>query len=81
MLMHVELWSMYMDLKNNQITLGEILKKPKAERIFDKLFPELMNPFLLIQAKKMTLENILKFATGPSAPEKIEKVISMLRLI
>jgi hypothetical protein len=70
-----------MDLKNNKITLGEILIHPKAERIFNRLFPELMNPFLLIQAKKMTLDNILKLATGPNAPEKIEKVISTLMLI
>ncbi len=70
-----------MDLKNNQITLGEILKNPKAEHIFVKFLPELMNPFLLRQARKMTLVNILKLATGPSAPEKITKVIYMLEMI
>jgi len=70
-----------MDLKNNKITFGDVLKNPKAEIIFDRLFPEVMNPFLLHQAKKMTLENILKNATGPDAKEKIEKVVSMLKLL
>lgn len=70
-----------MDLKNKKITFGEILKNTKAEVIFERLFPEVMNPFLLHQAKKMTLENILKTATGPDAQEKREKVVSMLKLL
>ncbi|SHI09803.1 hypothetical protein SAMN02745823_02381 [Sporobacter termitidis DSM 10068] len=70
-----------MDLKNNKILFGEVLKNPGAEMIFAKLFPELMNPFLLHQAKKMTLENILKISTGPDAQEKIERVIAKLELL
>lgn len=70
-----------MDLKNNKITLGEILESPKGEFIFNKLFPELMNPFLLNVAKKMTLENTLKLATGTDAQDKISYVIDKLEAI
>lgn len=70
-----------MDLSNRKIIFGEVLKNPRAVIIFTQLIPEVMNPFLLHQAKKMTLENILKLATGPNAPEKIEKVISTLMLL
>ncbi len=70
-----------MDLLNNRITLGEIMKNPKAEVIFGKYFPELMHPFLLHQAKKMNLQNILKLATGPDAQKKIDTVIARLESI
>jgi hypothetical protein len=70
-----------MDLLNNKITLGEIMKNPKAEAIFGKYFPELMHPFLLHQAKKMVLEDILKLATGPSAQDKKDKVVMRLEAI
>jgi hypothetical protein len=76
-----EMRSAHMDLRNNKITLGEILKNPKGEGILGRFFPELMNPFLLHQAKKMSLENILKLATGPNALEKKAKIIDRLNAI
>ena len=51
------------------------MEYPEAERILGKYFPELMHPFILQQAKKMILQNILKLATGPDAQDKIDKVI------
>lgn len=70
-----------MDLRNNKITIGEVLQIPKAKAILGRNFPELMNPFLLKAASKMSLENTLKLAHGPSAQEKIDKIILDLEAI
>ena len=70
-----------MDLKNNKITIGEVLKIPKAKAILLRNFPELINPFLLKAASKMTLENTLKLAHGPLAQEKIDKIILEMQTI
>lgn len=69
------------DLKRRQITVGELLVNPKARRILGRNFPELMNPFLLNVAQKMTLENTLKLAVGPYAPEQVSSIISDLEAI
>jgi hypothetical protein len=67
-----------MDLRNNQITIGEILVYPRGAAILNRNFPEMMNPFLLVVAKKMTLENILKLAQGPNAQNQVESIMSDL---
>jgi hypothetical protein len=70
-----------MDLKNNKITLGEILDNPKGEIVFGRYYPEVMNPFLLNVARKMSLENILKLGNGTESPNKVERVIALLKAI
>lgn len=70
-----------MDLKNNRITIGEIIKNPRAKYIIDRNFPIMMNPFLLQVALKMSLENILKLASGPYAQDQRNKVIFDLESI
>ncbi len=70
-----------MDLKNNKITIGEILLIPKAKAILVSNFPEFMNPFLLKTARKMSLENTLKLAHGHFAQKQIDKIISELEAV
>ncbi len=70
-----------MDLKNNKILIGEILQIPKAKEILGKNFPEMMHPFLLLTARKMSLENTLKLAHGPFAQDQIDKIISDLQAL
>ncbi len=70
-----------MDLKNNQITIGELLRIPKVKVILDRNFPELMNPFLLNMAKNMSLENTFKLAHGTHAQDQVNKIISDLKAI
>jgi hypothetical protein len=67
-----------MDLKNNKITVGEVLLNPRAKAILGKNFPELMNPFLLHVAKKMSLESTFKLARGPYAQDQIKQMIFAL---
>lgn len=70
-----------MDLRNNRITIEEILAFPRGRALLDRNFPEMMNPFLLVIAQKMILSNILKLAHGPQAQDQIDKLLSDLRAI
>ncbi len=70
-----------MDLKNNQITISEILQNPKAKAILARNFPELMHPFILQVARKMNLENTLKLAKGNYSSDNVSKIISDLELV
>lgn len=70
-----------MDLKNNRITIGEILVYPRGRAILNRNFPVMMNPFLLVIAEKMILGNILKLAQGPNAQNQIDKMLSDLKAV
>ena len=70
-----------MDLRNNKITLAEILRNPKGEVIIGILLPQLMNPFLLHKAENMSLENILKLASGPGGKERVSAIVARLKAI
>lgn len=70
-----------MNLKKNQITVGELLSNVRARAVLGRNFPQLMNPFLLNVAKDMTLQNTLKLATGPYAQEQISQLIADLEAI
>lgn len=70
-----------MDLKNNKIELDHIMRNPKGKTIMARNFPELMNPFLLKMASKMSLENTLKLARGPYAKDQINRIITDLEAI
>lgn len=70
-----------MDLRNNRITIGEILAYPRGRAILNRNFPVMMNPFLLVIAEKMILSNILKLAQGPNARDQIDKIISDLTAV
>ena len=52
-----------MDLKRNQITVGELLDHPGARAVFQRRFPMLMKHPMLGAARTITLEQI--FVCGP----------------
>ncbi|RPF42189.1 hypothetical protein EDD70_2528 [Hydrogenoanaerobacterium saccharovorans] len=70
-----------MDLRNNQITIGELLLNPKAKMIARREFLALMNPFMLSMAKNMTLEQALKYAEKEIPQNKINRIIAELKAI
>lgn len=68
-----------MDLRNNQITVGEILAYPEAKALLKKEFPEVANPFLLSLAHDMALARILELAKDRYPQEKIAEVLTRLQ--
>lgn len=59
-----------MDLKNNKITVGELLENPKSHAIFQRRFPMVMKHPLLGAARTVTLEQLVAFA-GAYVPKAI----------
>lgn len=70
-----------MDLKDNKISVCEMLKNPRAKAILIGNFPVLKNGFLFQMAQSMSLENTLKLAIGRYDKVQMEKVISDLTAI
>jgi len=68
-----------MDLRNNLITVGEILNNPKARAILTREFPELSNPLLIAMGRRMTLTDVLMKAHGRYPKEKLDRVLQELR--
>ncbi|WP_312645718.1 hypothetical protein [Hydrogenoanaerobacterium sp.] len=70
-----------MNLRNNQITIGEILSNPQAKRIAQREFSSLMNPFMLGIAKNMTLQQALGYAGNRMSQDRIQKILEELKAI
>lgn len=61
-----------MDLKNNQITVGELLDHPGARSLLAKRFPMVMKKPLTGAARTVTLEQLLAFVS-PYLPGLVVK--------
>lgn len=59
-----------MDLKNNKITVGELLDNPKSKAVFQRRFPMVMRHPMLGAARTVTLEQLVAFA-GSYVPRNI----------
>ena len=68
-----------MDLKNNKITVGELMDHPGARAVFQKRFPMVMKHPLLGAARTVTLEQVLAFAQAYVPPKKINETQNDLR--
>ena len=51
-----------MDLKNNKVTVGELLDYAPARAVFQKRFPMVMRHPMLGAARTVTLEQLIAFA-------------------
>jgi len=67
-----------MNLKNNQIKMGELLKNQEAKAIIQSEFPELNKPMFITLSRGMTLEKVLNLAQGKVAGERIDRVLNAL---
>lgn len=70
-----------MDLRNNQITVGEIMKNPQAAALFKREFPEWAGSPLIRMASGMPLSKVLKIAKKHIAEEKITTFINKLEQV
>ena len=70
-----------MNLKNNQITVGELLDYPPAREVFQKHFPMVMRHPLLGAARTVTLEQVIALAGNKVPQKKIQETLSELRSV
>lgn len=64
-----------LDLKNGEITVGEVLRSPEAKRVLEKHFPVLAgNRLMLSMAKGWSLNQVLQKVSGKVDPQRIARV-------
>ena len=69
----------HLDLKNNKITVGELLDNPASRAVFQRRFPMVMKHPLLGAARTVTLEQIISFAQAYVPQNKINETLNDLR--
>jgi hypothetical protein len=70
-----------MDLKNNKITVGELLRYPPAKAVFQKRFPTALKHPMLGAAKSLTLEQVIGLAKGQVSQKDINETLNELQKV
>ncbi len=70
-----------MNLRNNQITVGELLDYQPARAVFQKRFPMVMRHPLLGAARSVTLEQLIALAGDKIPQKKIQETLNELRSV
>ena len=53
-----------MQLRNNQITMGELLADPQARQVLERRFPQAIGLPIVAKAKTMTLSTAMKLGAA-----------------
>ncbi|WMJ23966.1 hypothetical protein RBG61_04665 [Paludicola sp. MB14-C6] len=70
-----------MNLKQNQITVEELLRNPQAKAILQKELPEIMKLSLVKMAGKMTLQQVLEMNKGYVPSNQVNRILKQLEQI
>mgnify|MGYP006934276576 CR=1 FL=1 len=70
-----------MDLKNNQITVGELLDNPKSRAVFQRRFGRWMKHPMVQAAQSLTLAQLAEMAAVYLPKKTIEDTIRELRAL
>lgn len=65
-----------MNLKNGQITVGELLSNPRARAVIQREFPNMLNSPMVGLAKNMTLNNVLNYARDIIPQQRINAILN-----
>jgi hypothetical protein len=60
----------YMDLKNQKITVGELLDDPRSRAVFQRRFGQFLNHPMVKAGRSLTLEQLVALA-GTRVEQKI----------
>lgn len=70
-----------MDLKNNRITVGELLDYAPAKAVFQKRFPAVMRHPMLGAARTVTLEQLIAVAGAYIPKRTVDETLNELRRV
>lgn len=70
-----------MNLKNGQITVGEVLSNPNARALLRREYPALFNHPMLGMARGMTLNQVLGMARGKVSQQQVNRLFEQLSRI
>lgn len=68
-----------MDLKNQTITVGELLDNPKSRAVFQRRFGKLMNHPMVGAARTLTLRQLIEMAAVYLPKKTIEETLRELK--
>jgi len=68
-----------LDLKNNKITVGELLDNPASRAVFQRRFPMVMKHPMVGAARTVTLEQLIAFARAYLPQKKISETLEDLK--
>ncbi|MBR5533821.1 MAG: hypothetical protein IKU62_03130 [Ruminiclostridium sp.] len=70
-----------MDLRRNQITIGELLANPKAKQVLARHFPQMIGRPIVAASGSMTLERAMKLAAAYVPQRALQEALEELRRI
>lgn len=70
-----------MNLKNNRITVGELLDYAPAKAVFQRRFPMVMRHPMLGAARTVTLEQVISMAGNYIPQKKIQETLEELKKV
>lgn len=70
-----------MNLKNNKVTVGELLDYAPAKAVFQKRFPMVMRHPMLGAARTVTLEQVIAMAGNYIPQKKIQETLEELKKV
>lgn len=70
-----------MDLKNNKVTVGELLDYAPAKAVFQRRFPMVMRHPMLGAARTVTLEQVIDLAGNYIPPKTIRDTLEELKKV
>ena len=70
-----------MNLKNGQITVGEVLSNPNARALLQREYLALLNHPMLGMARGMTLNQVLGMARGKVSQQQVNRLFEQLSRI
>ncbi len=70
-----------MDLKNNKVTVGELLDYAPARAVFQKRFPMVMRHPMLGAARTVTLEQLIAFAGNYIPKNMVSETLNELKKV
>ena len=68
-----------MDLKNNRITVGELLADPRARRVLMQRFPGAIKLPIVSSASTLTLERALRQLSAYIPQKTLDETVDALR--
>lgn len=68
-----------MDLRKNQITIGELMAHPAARRVLARRFPHVIDRPIVAASASMTLERALKLAADYVPRKVLQETLEELR--
>lgn len=70
---------MYLNLRNGQITVREVLNNPNARQVINQELPGILNHPMLGLAQGMSLNTVIGFARKRVPPWKINRLVGRLK--